>query len=834
MRKAVLLCAGVLFLMVVSVQSSAGSPDSGFGRKGLFTAVLGERQLQVKPIGVVRAGLGFRAFARVNGDLGVFAYESDGTPDESFGVQGRKLIEVVPDRGADQDLPKAIASQGNKTIVAGGITYVDPSTSYQQLTVTRITRSGEQDRKFGKGGMVRFPDLAPAWGVAVDGQDRIITIGRLYGHRGGPYRGPEVLPQTQIVRLTADGELDRTFGRGGILRLAGQRAFQAWAFSIDVRGRLLLVGTDLNADGKNSRAHRLIRIGRNGKPDRTFGVNGTAEIPAFTFWAKSLLIEGNRIYLGGERASSGSAAILRYTGDGELDPTFGDGGRLETGELHWWGEVRVVGVRPDRTMIAVARNVLLAISEDGLSVEHAADPFSVPNRSTPLVLADGSFVSAPNAGGRPPLSKADENLVTDQEFSQRGLPVEPILAPVSAWFDELIELDDGGLATSSFGGQYGAYLTVGRLTGNGHRKTGFGKRGFKKVPDVDFALGASLIPRSNGRVYALGAPYDRGKTNTLVRFGPSGSYKARLVDGFGTGDISDAIGLPGGRFLAAGGGQGSGKGFFTRYANTFRVARYLPSGAIDRAFGPGGAAQIQGRVDGIATSLTRDRKGRILLAGGICTSMFNCVDKKEVTQMAGVARFLPNGRIDRSFGRRGIVQYRLGLKGYATDVTVLRDGRVAVLATYNCEGHCQKPESILMLMPDGSLDRSFGRRGRIRVGAGRSFWVTGIHAAGRSKVDVAATFEPCGRKPMFSVFRYGRRGQLDRSFGGGDGIIAGDWPNLLGSYGLDSVRQSPGSMTFAGYVERKRGDGGSDVLPAVARLRLNGSDGSSSVKGCGR
>ncbi len=837
MLKRAVLSFTAVFALLLSVGSmpSEAKPDRKFGNFGLASFALGSKRLGVQPIGVVRADQGFRVIARVNGDVGVFAYKEDGSPDRSFGRRGWKLIEVVPGRGADWDVPNAIARQSGKTIVAGGITYVDPSISYRQLTVTRITDTGEQDRRFGKDGVVRLPGLVQAWGVDVDEQGRILTVGTRFGHDGGPLGGKAVPAQTQLVRLSPDGTPDRSFGKGGVLRLGGKRAFKASAFSVDGVGRILLAGTDPNEEGEKARADRLIRLKPNGKPDRSFGNGGTAETPSLTFWSKSMTLSGNRIYLGGERASSGSGAVLRYTANGALDGTFGEGGALETGDMRSWGELRIVGIGPDATMLTVVRDgVLLRISEDGEVISQAADTFSVPNRSHPLALPDGSFVSAPNAGGRPALARVDRDFQFDESFNERGLPIDPLTAPTADSFESLVKLSDGGLASASFSGEYGADLTVGRFTAAGSPVKGFGKDGFRKARDVDFALGASLVPGPKGRVSAIGAPYQRGKTNTFVRFGPGGSYKARLVDGFETGDIADAVGLPGGRFLVAGGGEGEGRGINGSVASTFRVARYLPSGAIDRSFGKGGTAQVQLKIDGVATSLTRDRRGRIIVVGGICSSMFSCVDKRNVTQMVGVARFLPDGRIDRAFGRNGAVQYRFGLRGYARGVAALPDGRIAVHVTYDCLGNCDRPEALLMLRGNGRPDRRFGKRGRIRVGGGRTFWINGLHPGGRGGLDVAATFEPCGGKPGFSVLRYDTQGQLDRQFGGGDGILSQTWPLVLGSYGLDSVKQNSGTLTFSGYVERRGPDGGAELLPALSRINLAGADGRTSTKGCTR
>lgn len=79
-----------------------------------------------------------------------------------------------------------------------------------------------------------------------------------------------------------------------------------------------------------------------------------------------------------------------------------------------------------------------------------------------------------------------------------------------------------------------------------------------------------------------------------------------------------------------------------------------------------------------------------------------------------LARFGRTGKLDRSFGRRGRVRIEVPWRFRPSTVLALRDGRIVLVGTAGGPAYfASRPSqlAILRLLPDGSRDRSFGTSG---------------------------------------------------------------------------------------------------------------------------
>lgn len=134
------------------------------------------------------------------------------------------------------------------------------------------------------------------------------------------------------------------------------------------------------------------------------------------------------------------------------------------------------------------------------------------------------------------------------------------------------------------------------------------------------------------------------------------------------------------------------------------LARVDNSGSLDPSFGDGGILRID------AADVAVDRKGRILVAAGGASAADPADSDAQVT------RLLPDGRLDLSFGDAGVARVDFGGRyDYGSAIAVARDGDILI------GGHRQKLEdnrglsdsvpALGRLLPNGVLDRSFGRGG---------------------------------------------------------------------------------------------------------------------------
>jgi uncharacterized delta-60 repeat protein len=243
------------------------------------------------------------------------------------------------------------------------------------------------------------------------------------------------------------------------------------------------------------------------------------------------------------------------------------------------------------------------------------------------------------------------------------------------------------------------------------------------------------------------------------------------------------------------------------------------SGAVrpDRTFG-GGRGWVTTRFPGNSGqgyNITLTKGGRILVVGQSIAPPVNGQPRSQIV----VLRYLPSGRLDRSFGRGGIFTSSLPTaKGpyNATSVAVDRAGRAVVAG-----GDGQGDMLALRLTARGQLDRSFGQN---RSG------VTAIDVAGFAE---SVALAPGGRillgsangnanaRPMV-VARLTSSGRLDRGFGRGGVAQVRFWNPLRAAgtpvNGLFVGRD--GSVTGAGHIDYIGGDGHGTV--GIFRLNSKG------------
>lgn len=206
-------------------------------------------------------------------------------------------------------------------------------------------------------------------------------------------------------------------------------------------------------------------------------------------------------------------------------------------------------------------------------------------------------------------------------------------------------------------------------------------------------------------------------------------------------------------------------------ADTFAVARFRGEGALDRGFGEAGLSEVPagGRLgDELqAQGVAALPGGRSLVVGYRTRS-----SGRDLRTAPLLARFLPDGGLDRGFGDRGLVAPSLRSRDgeVVMGVEVEPSGRILAVGARNERVGGKPAGLVLAYRPDGSPDRSFGRGGRVLFPASRDFRYTGLSDIVRRP----------GGGLLVSGYRHGRlfvaallrNGSLDRRFGGGDGKVS--------------------------------------------------------------
>lgn len=253
------------------------------------------------------------------------AAAAPGDLDPTFGSGGKVTTAI----GASHDKGQAIAIDDNGRIVVAGRSY---STSLNDdFALARYDATGSLDPTFGSGGKTTttFSVSADvAFSVAIDGSDRIVVAG--YSTNGSSH-------DFAVARYDASGNLDSTFGSGGkVTTDIGSLNDEGRSVAIDGSGRIVVAGSVWTGYTYD---FALVRYDASGNLDPTFGSGGTVTTPvgASDDVLLSLAIDGSgRIVVAGQSnvaINNGldlDVALVRYDASGNLDPTFGNGGKVTT------------------------------------------------------------------------------------------------------------------------------------------------------------------------------------------------------------------------------------------------------------------------------------------------------------------------------------------------------------------------------------------------------------------------------------------------------------------------------------------------------------------------
>jgi uncharacterized delta-60 repeat protein len=360
--------------------------------------------------------------------------------------------------------------------------------NFAKLLVTRFEANGVLDSSFGSAGRVVTDADAVERGepvsVTVDSDGRIL-----------------VLAEEHLLRFLPNGQFDETFGDHGVVALAGGQ-FAAMALQPD---GMTVVGGRTNA---TPWSFLLERVRPDGTPDPGFGSGGVVTT-AFRYfaWIRGLGLQpdGRIVAIGGDadvlNHNGAQVALARYLADGQLDPSFGSGGRV-------WNESCRGGV-----------GERVAVSNDG----------RITAAGTSLVryLPDGSLDPS-FAGGEPvPL-----------RFDASALSLQPDGAAI-------VEGDYAATLVEGRGAVYGPVNgAIVRVLPNGNVDHAFGIGG---VADAGQS-GVAVALDSAGRIDVAGAtPDDFNSHIALARLLPDGRPDQSFIPPQGsTVDELRTLSTPGG------------------------------------------------------------------------------------------------------------------------------------------------------------------------------------------------------------------------------------------------------------------------------------------------
>ncbi|MDQ5824885.1 MAG: hypothetical protein M3441_11875 [Chloroflexota bacterium] len=275
-----------------------------------------------------------------------------------------------------------------------------------------------------------------------------------------------------------------------------------------------------------------------------------------------------------------------------------------------------------------------------------------------------------------------------------------------------------------------------------------------------------------------------------LTFGKDG----RVTSDFGGGleQIEDLAVLPDGKILAAGHTWEEGA-----TGPRFSVARYDKKGKLDKTFGKGGIVRVAVAEEQFDYS---EGRGLAVQPDGKFIVVGKAHNPQMYHATFGMVRFNANGTLDKTFGKGGKVLTPLDdITGYghdqeAFDVAIAEDGKIVVVGA--TAGY---PTDFAVLRYDskGKLDKKFGKGGIVTTDFGGDDSASAVTIQPDGKIVVV------GNGVMgdndYAIARYNPDGKLDKTFGkGGKAVVdflgGKDWP-----YGVHVGED--GKVTIGGLAQ---------------------------------
>ena len=290
--------------------TSAGSLDASFDSDGKATTDIGIID-QVNALAIQTDGkivvAGYAPNASGNYDFAVARYNADGNLDTSFDSDGL----VTTDLNGGDDQANALAIQTDGKIVVAGFT------NNSNFVIARYNTDGSLDTGFDSDGLVTTdfgPVLNEAHALAIQTDGKIVVAG---------VTGSSDL-DFAIARYNSDGSLDTGFDSDGLVKTDfGSTDEQANALAIQTDGKIVVAGYTL----LNDYDFAIARYNTNGSLDTSFNSDGM-ETSDFSFFdqafALAIQTDGKIVVVGSSLNASFNAdfAVARYNTIGLLDTSF--------------------------------------------------------------------------------------------------------------------------------------------------------------------------------------------------------------------------------------------------------------------------------------------------------------------------------------------------------------------------------------------------------------------------------------------------------------------------------------------------------------------------------
>lgn len=625
----------------------------------------------------------------LNGDFGLVRFNSNGSIDTGFGLNGQ----IIADFSGDDEI-RAIAVQTDGKIIVGG---KGGSGVDSNFIIAKYNSDGTLDTAFGNSGsaVVDFGDNADELrGMRVQSDGKIVAIGNSFDGSQKDFA---------IARLNANGSLDSSFGVSGkiITNVTGHDD-EANAVELQSDGKIVVTGKSI-ADSFPNYDFSMVRYNDNGSLDTSFGTSGkvVTSVNNSEDGSSSVAMQPDgKIISAGESTQSfcKSFTLIRYNTNGSVDNTFGTNGKVIRGAGLISGEhVGAINTQPNGKILAAGN------SSSGVDSDFALTRYD----------QNGSLDTSFGIGGKvkTPVSQRKSEVIFKWHAADDSIR------------DAVIQSDGKIIAAGySFTGQNYDVALV-RYNSDGSIDSSFGLQG-KVLTDIgggrDSAV--TVVLQNDGKIVIAGFTEAPGLTThptiLIIRYNQNGSLDASFGNGgivvtsLGAStdvSITDMIIQPDGKIIFC-----ANHLSYDPVADQSILGRYNSNGSVDTTFGSNGFVYFQ-----ISTSSIykwEDVRGLAFTNGKILVVAEANFDQQDYNDTEyAMLRFDSNGVLDTTFGTNGLVRTNFGTYRASTpnDLDVQPDGKILITGFTENRGYGNFNISLARYSNSGVLDQSFGSGGKV-------------------------------------------------------------------------------------------------------------------------
>ncbi|TKK68951.1 T9SS type A sorting domain-containing protein [Ilyomonas limi] len=212
------------------------------------------------------------------------------------------------------------------------------------LRIAKYLPDGKLDSSYGTAGYSKAVNMSES--SAAMQEDKIIVAGYTIISSNN-YNNDFAL-----ARYTADGALDISFGKQGLLTGYFPSTKTNFTSTVLQGNKIMAAGSALN--DSNNYDFALARFTTNGVLDSSFGVNGKVitDFNSSTDEANSMVLQGGKIIVAGSGHNYSDFALVRYTSDGAIDSSFGVNGKVTTDFNNDYAVAYSIALQEDKIIVS--------------------------------------------------------------------------------------------------------------------------------------------------------------------------------------------------------------------------------------------------------------------------------------------------------------------------------------------------------------------------------------------------------------------------------------------------------------------------------------------------